>query len=72
MYVWDGFWRVDVAPSPKAHDNDAAPVDASVNWTSSGARPVVGEAVKSATGGETMAIVIVAESLVLAEFRGHQ
>ena len=32
MNVWDGFWRVDVAPSPKAHDNDAAPVDASMDW----------------------------------------
>ena len=40
-----------MVPSPKSHDHPVGdPVEVSVNFTSSGAVPVVGVAVKSATG----------------------
>src|SRR3954468_24378544 len=63
--VWLGDCAVDVVPSPKSHDHDVgAPVDVSVNWTASGAVPLVGVAEKLATGGPgagaVTAIVVVA------------
>ena len=39
-YVWLGFVAVDVVPSPKLHRREVIePVEASVNATSSGAKP---------------------------------
>ncbi len=50
-YVCEGFASIpSVVPSPKSHDHMVGlPVEVSVNWTVSGAVPVVGAAVKSAT-----------------------
>jgi hypothetical protein len=49
--VWDGLWSVDVLPSPNVQYQDVGElVDASVNFTVSGADPVVGVPVKLATG----------------------
>jgi hypothetical protein len=41
-----------VLPSPNSQDQEAAPVEASVNATASGASPLVTFAVKPATGAE--------------------
>ena len=50
--MWLGFCAVDVVPSPKLHDQAVGlPDDKSVKLTVSGAAPVVGDAVKLATGG---------------------
>ena len=47
----DGFWLVDVAPSPKVHSHDVGdPVEVSVKDTASGAAPVVGVRVNDAVG----------------------
>jgi hypothetical protein len=46
--VCDGFFSLDLAPSPKFHDTETAFVLLSVNWTESGAFPVVGLALNSA------------------------
>ncbi len=44
----------EVAPSPKVQNHSfGLPVEVSVNWTASGARPAVTFAVKSAVGGYT-------------------
>ena len=52
VYVWLGFCAVDVPPSPKLHDQDVGlPDEVSVKATASGAGPLVGDAVKLATGG---------------------
>jgi len=57
--VWVGFCSVEVVvPSPKFHDQDVAPVEASVNVTSNGATPEVGDAVKLALGAGTGAPAI--------------
>jgi uncharacterized protein (DUF58 family) len=51
LYVCDGFRVVDVPPSPNSQAHDVgAPVEVSVKLTGSGAVPVVGDAVKEATG----------------------
>jgi hypothetical protein len=51
VYVYVGFWAVDVPPSPNDHAHDVGlPVDVSVNVTGSGAVPDVGVAVNDATG----------------------
>jgi hypothetical protein len=51
LYVCDGFCAVDVPPSPNSQDHDVGePVEVSVKLTGSGAVPVVGDAVKDATG----------------------
>ena len=43
-----------MAPSPKAHDQPVmAPVDVSVNDTSTGASPAAGDSVKPAVGAGT-------------------
>jgi hypothetical protein len=50
-YKWEGFWRIDVEPSPKLHDQPVTvPVDVSENTTFIGAAPAVGPLTKSATG----------------------
>jgi len=52
--VWLGFCAVDVPPSPKSQSRavigDVPGVEVSVKFTVSGASPVVGVPVKSATG----------------------
>ena len=49
--MWDGFWAVDVPPSPKVHDQLVTePLDRSVKLTSSGASPPVGVPLNSAVG----------------------
>ena len=51
MYVWDGFRVVEVVPSPKFHSLLVIlPVEALVNCTTRGLLPLLGAAVKSATG----------------------
>ncbi len=43
MYVWVGFWAVDLPPSPKSHAQlVGAPVEVSVKVTASGAGPLAG------------------------------
>ena len=65
---WDGLVTVDVPPSPKFHERAVMlPVEESVKVTFRGAVPVVGDALKPATGavgaGETtMRFVFVSES----------
>ena len=52
MYVWTGFCRLLVAPSPKSQDQEVGVlVDWSVKVTVSGAFPDIGLAEKAATGG---------------------
>jgi len=65
--VWVGFGSVEVVvPSPKSHDQDVAPVEASVNFTSKGATPDVGDAVKLAAGAGTgAALTVIVEVAVL-------
>ena len=51
MYVWDGFCRVDVVPSPNDHTHDVGEsVEESTNWVVSGAVPEVSVDTKDATG----------------------
>ncbi len=51
MYGCVGCWTIAVPPSPKAHAHFVGdPVDVSVNFTASGAGPLAGVKVKSATG----------------------
>src|SRR5215213_1104969 len=54
MYVWSGFCRSDVPPSPKFHAYVSAPLSGSdplaENDTGSGAVPVFGSAVASTVG----------------------
>ena len=53
MYLWLGLRALLVLPSPKLHEQSViCPVDWSVNCTSSGALPLRGDPVKSATGDE--------------------
>jgi hypothetical protein len=50
-YLCSGFSNGEPPPSPKSHDHDVGePVDVSVNCTSSGPYPDVGEAVSEAVG----------------------
>ena len=60
---------MDVEPSPKSQDQLVGePPDASVNETSRGAMPLVGLALKSATGAdETGATMLVSAELAVAE-----
>ena len=52
--MWDGFFSVDVTPSPNVQYHDVGElVDASVNATVSGADPEVGVPLKLATGRVT-------------------
>jgi hypothetical protein len=52
QYVWTGFCSVEEAPSPKSQRQEVGdPVEVSVKWTSSGADPSQGSAVKEATSG---------------------
>jgi hypothetical protein len=64
--VCDGFRTVEVPPSPKVHAQlVGVPVEVSVNWTASGAVPVVGDQVKLATGAGTGAVTTIVPVLVL-------
>ena len=48
-----------MAPSPKAHDQPVmAPVDVSVNDTSTGASPAAGDSVKLAVGAGTGSVTV--------------
>src|SRR3954469_20171052 len=52
VYVWVGRATVEVEPSPKSQIHDVGtPVLRSMNVVATGALPVVGDAVKLATGG---------------------
>ena len=58
-YVYDGFCKVLVPPSPNAHDHEVGePVDVSVNRTVSGGDPEPGDATKSATSGEVTGLTV--------------
>jgi hypothetical protein len=49
--VWDGFWAVEVSPSPKVHSQlVGVPVEVSVKSTVNGAAPWLGESVNDAVG----------------------
>ena len=57
-YTWDGFWSVDIFPSPNVHNHEVLyPVESSVNDTFNGIPPVVGTPVKSADKVEFAIIV---------------
>jgi hypothetical protein len=72
--VWEGFWAVEVVPSPKFHAQlVGAFVEESVKVTARGAAPLVGLAVKEATGAtvppppDVTVMVLAAEVLDPAE-----
>ena len=58
LYVCEGFSDVLVPPSPKVQSRFVMlPVELSVKLTNNGAAPLVGDAVKPATGG-VMALAV--------------
>ncbi len=57
-YVYDGFWAVEVLPSPNDQSHEVGEsVEVSVNVTVSGLTPEVGEAVKLATGAGALTVM---------------
>ena len=58
--MWPGFWRVESGePSPKSQLQPVGlPVEVSVNETVSGTVPLVGLALKEATGGTAGALTV--------------
>jgi len=60
VYVYDGFCTLLVSPSPKFQSHEVGELeDASVNWTTSGAAPDVGVAVKLATGTVAVEVTVI-------------
>ena len=67
-WVWLGFWSVLVVPSPKFQDQlVGVPVEESVKFTASGAVPLLGLALKLATGAVTGGAVAVIVLVVLLD-----
>ena len=60
LYLTNGYWVVEVVPFPRSHAQDVGgPVEVSVSSTHMGAIPVVGVAVKLATGAPAAGAVTV-------------
>ena len=50
-YRWDGFWELEVEPSPKVQDQEVGELaEVSVKFTINGLVPDVGDAKKPAEG----------------------
>ena len=69
--MWLGFAALDVVASPKSHSlpviGEVPAVDSSVNWTESGASPLVGLPENAAVGGTgTMVAVMYPGFVVLS------
>jgi hypothetical protein len=59
VYVWVGFWRVEVPPSPKDQTQEFGEfVEASTNWTVSGPYPEVVVALKRAVGAAVTWVMV--------------